>query len=821
MFRFNGFTQKANDAINLAIAQASALGHTYIGSEHLLLGLVCAEGSAASVALTSRGVNAQDITELLVRTVGRAPQSVLNSDDITPCCKRIFETAVGAARDYHSQTVGTEHLLIALLREPQSSGVALLKELGLDTAALYKAMCDVAGAVGMIGEKANRAGAQRTVKPQAKTQTLDKFSRDLTQMARERKLDPVIGRDTEIDRVIRILCRRGKNNPCLIGEAGVGKTAVVEGLAQRIAMGEVPFELGEKRLVSLDLTSVLAGTKYRGDFEERIKTIISEVSTAGSIILFIDELHNMMGIGAAEGAVDAANILKPQLARGELQVIGATTFEEYRKHIEKDSALERRFQSVVVKEPNEQQAVEILKGLRERYETHHRIKITDDALESAVHLSARYIPDRFLPDKAIDLIDEAAACVKLKSLADNELDDSEVVTKLKIARRRKEEALSCCDFELAATLRRQEQDLQSKSAEKRGKSKGTLAVCQQDIADLISQTTGIDISSLTGEETERLLSLEERLAAMVIGQREAVRAVSRAIRRGRVGLSDPNRPVGSFLFLGPTGVGKTELCRALSTVLFGSPEAMLRLDMSEYMEKQSVAKLIGSPPGYVGYDDGGQLTERIRRKPYSVVLFDEVEKAHPDVLHVMLQLLEDGRLTDAHGRTCSFKNAVIVMTSNIGARKITDRKALGFAPTEQTNSDSAIKKEVMSELKKMFKPELINRIDEIVVFNTLGEEEMKSIAKRLLKSVSERMRAIGIETEFSTDVISYITRAGFDSDYGARPLRRQIQTAVEDLLAQELLNGHIAAGDSILCRCMNDKIEVCKVSLAPVKELMS
>ncbi len=797
------------------------MGHTYIGSEHLLLGLVCAEGSAASVALASRAVNAQDITELLVRTVGRAPQSVLNSDDITPCCKRIFEMAVSTARDYHSQTVGTEHLLIALLREPQSSGVALLKELGLETSALYKAMCDVAGAVGMMGEKSGRTGAGRPLKPPPKTQTLDKFSRDLTQMARERKLDPVIGRDTEIDRVIRILCRRGKNNPCLIGEAGVGKTAVIEGLAQRIAMGEVPLELSEKRLIALDLTAVLAGTKYRGDFEERIKTIISEVSAAGSIILFIDELHNMMGIGAAEGAVDAANILKPQLARGELQLIGATTFEEYRKHIEKDSALERRFQSVVVKEPNEQQAVEILKGLRERYETHHRIKITDDALESAVQLSARYIPDRFLPDKAIDLIDEAAACVKLKSLAEKELDDSEVVTKLKLARRRKEEALSCCDFELAATLRREEQALQSKTAERCAKAKGTLAVGRQDIADLISQTTGIDISSLTGEETQRLISLEERLAAMVIGQREAVRAVSRAIRRGRVGLSDPNRPVGSFLFLGPTGVGKTELCRALSSVLFGSAETMLRLDMSEYMEKQAVAKLIGSPPGYVGYDDGGQLTERIRRKPYSVVLFDEVEKAHPDVLHLLLQLLEDGRLTDAHGRTCSFKNAVIVMTSNIGARKITDRKALGFAPAEQTNSDATIKKEVLSELKKMFKPELINRIDEIVVFNTLGEEAMKSIVKRLLKSVGERMRAIGIEIEFSPEVVSYITRAGFDPDYGARPLRRQIQTAIEDLLAQELLNGHIAAGDSILCRCPDDKIELCKVSMAPIKELMS
>ncbi|MFV0497810.1 MAG: ATP-dependent Clp protease ATP-binding subunit [Candidatus Fimivivens sp.] len=821
MFRFNGFTQKANDAINLAIAQASALGHTYIGSEHLLIGLVCAEGSAASVALTSRGINAQDITELLVRTVGRASQSVLNSDDITPCCKRIFETAVSTARDYRSQTVGTEHLLIALLRESQSSGVALLKELRLDTASLYKSMGDVAGAVSVIGEKVGRANTQRTTKAQHKTQTLDKFSRDLTQMARERKLDPVVGRDTEIDRVIRILCRRGKNNPCLIGEAGVGKTAVVEGLAQRIAMGEVPLELSEKRLVALDLTSVLAGTKYRGDFEERIKAIINEVVTAGGIILFIDEIHNMMGIGAAEGAVDAANILKPQLARGELQVLGATTFEEYRKHIEKDSALERRFQSVVVKEPNERQAVEILKGLRERYETHHRLKITDDALESAVRLSVRYIPDRFLPDKAIDLIDEAAACVKLKTFAESEQDDSEVVTKLKIARRRKEEALSCCDFELAATLRRQEQDLKGKTAVKRSKIKDVPAVSQKDIADLISQTTGIDISSLTGEETQRLLSLEERLAAMVIGQKDAVQAVSKAIRRGRVGLSDPNRPVGSFLFLGPTGVGKTELCRALSSVLFGSTEAMLRLDMSEYMEKQSVSKLIGSPPGYVGYDDGGQLTERIRRKPYSVVLFDEVEKAHPDVLHILLQLLEDGRLTDAHGRTCSFKNAVIVMTSNIGARKITERKAMGFVSSEQTHSDVAIKKEVMSELKKIFKPEMINRIDEIVVFNTLGEEAMKNIVKRLLKSVSERMQAIGIGIEFSADVISYIIRAGFDPDYGARPLRRKIQTVIEDVLAQELLFGHIAAGDSILCRCSNDKIEVCKVSLAPVKELMS
>lgn len=818
MFRFNGFTQKANDSINLAIAQASALGHTYIGSEHLLLGLVCAEGSAASVALTTRGVNAQDITELLVRTVGRATQSVLNSDDITPCCKRIFESAVCTARDYHSQTVGTEHLLIALLREPQCSAVALLKELGLDCASLYKAMCEVAGAVGIMGEKASRASQQKTTKQQPKTQMLDKFSRDLTQMARERKLDPVIGRDSEIDRVIRILCRRGKNNPCLIGEAGVGKTAVVEGLAQRIVTGEVPFELGEKRVVSLDLTSVLAGTKYRGDFEERIKTIINEVISAGSIILFIDEIHNMMGIGAAEGAIDAANILKPQLARGELQVIGATTFEEYRKHIEKDSALERRFQSVIIKEPNEQQAVEILKGLRERYEMHHRIKIPDDALESAVRLSAKYIPDRFLPDKAIDLIDEAAACVKLKNITERECDDSDVVAKLKCARRRKEEALSCCDFELAANLRQQEHELQNKSIEKHGKSKCILAVCPQDIANLISQSTGIDISSLTGEETERLISLEQRLGSMVIGQKEAVSAVSRAIRRGRVGLSDPNRPLGSFLFLGPTGVGKTELCRALSSILFGSSEAMLRLDMSEYMEKQSVAKLIGSPPGYVGYDDGGQLTERIRRKPYSVVLFDEVEKAHPDVLHVLLQLLEDGRLTDAHGRACSFKNAIIVMTSNIGARKITDRKSLGFAPIENLDSNTVIKKEVLSELKKLFKPELLNRIDEVVVFNTLGKDELSIITKQLLDLVSEKMQQLNIETEFSSDVVDYIIRSGYDVDYGARPLRRKIQTAIEDLLAQELLYGKIASGDSILCRCRDDKIEVCKSSLTLAKD---
>jgi len=807
MFRFNGFTQKANDAVNLAVAQASALGHNYIGSEHLLVGLVSAEGSAAAIALSSRGVDTRRITELLVRNTGRGRQTVLTSEDITPCCKRILEAAVVLSRDYNSQSVGSEHLLMALLKEKNCAAIMLLNELEVDITSLYRAMCEVSGVMSNIGDRTAKTSSQRS-KPQPKTQMLDRFSRDLTQLARERKLDPVIGRDKEIDRVIRILCRRSKNNPCLIGEAGVGKTAVAEGIAQRIASGEIPPILEDKRLVALDLTAVLAGTKYRGDFEDRIKNILNDTVSAKNVILFIDEIHNIMGIGAAEGAIDAANIMKPQLARGDIQVIGATTFDEYRKHIEKDSALERRFQSVIVKEPTEAQAVEILKGLRDRYEAHHKIRIPDEAIEAAVKLSSRYIIDRFLPDKAIDLIDEAAALVKLRD-SEKTADKSNEKSKL-INPKLQDEALSRGDFDLLIELRKK---VSMQNYQPDIDPKIQLQLTPEDIADLVSQTTGIEISALSTEETAQLLKLEESLEKQVIGQKEAVSCVSRAIRRGRVGLKDPDRPMGSFLFLGPTGVGKTELCRALAATLFGKAEAMIRLDMSEYMEKQSVSKLIGSPPGYVGYDDGGQLTEQVRRKPYSVILFDEIEKAHPDVLHMLLQLLEDGRLTDSHGKHCSFKNTVVIMTSNIGATKITDRKLLGFSSVSEKIQDNEIKREVMTELKQTFKPEFLNRIDEIVVFSALGHDEMLKITEKLLVRVAKRMENMGVSCEFDDEVKRYISGSAADKNYGARPLRRKIQSFVEDELAQQFILGNIVSGDNIICKLKDGKLVVTKVAL--------
>ena len=806
MFRFNGFTQKANDAINLAIAQASALGHGYIGSEHLLLGLISAEGSAAAVALASKGIYSQDITAILIRIAGKSKQTTLDHNDLTPCCKRIFETAVDISKNYGCQTVGSEHLLLAILKEKNSAAVMLLKELDIDLASLYRSMCEVSGVMTGINERAIKTNTSKT-KTQPKTQILDRYSRDLTQLARERRLDPVIGREKEISRVIRILCRRSKNNPCLIGEAGVGKTAVAEGLAQRIATGDIPQDLENKRIVALDLTSVLAGTKYRGDFEERIKSILAEVTAAKNVVLFIDEIHNMMGIGAAEGAIDAANIIKPQLARGEIQLIGATTFDEYRKHIEKDAALERRFQSVVIKEPTEAEAVEILKGLREKYEKHHKITIPDDVLVYAVKLSSRYITDRFLPDKAIDLIDEAAAALKLKSIFKEKSNDEHLV-KLK---KQKDDAISVCDFELASKLNELEKQ-EYKTLKHHAKRSSDYVLNNSDIAALVSQITGIELSVLNSNEKKQLLDLEEKLSERVIGQKEAVKCIAKAIRRGRVGLRDPNRPMGSFLFLGPTGVGKTELCRALSAILFGKEEAMIRLDMSEYMEKQAVSKIIGSPPGYVGYDDGGQLTEIIRRKPYSVILFDEVEKAHPDVLHILLQLLEDGILTDAKGKTCSFKNSIIIMTSNIGASKITDKTFLGFSLGED-NKNNTIKHEVMGELKKTFKPELLNRIDEIIVFNALSENELYYIADKLLKSVAERIKSAGILCEFDDSIKHYISKQGINKDYGARPLRRKIQSFIEDELAQQLLNGRLNEGDSIICRIENGELFVEKTRL--------
>ncbi|MEG2174370.1 MAG: ATP-dependent Clp protease ATP-binding subunit [Oscillospiraceae bacterium] len=795
MFRFNGFTQRANDAINLAIAQSSALGHTYIGSEHLLLGLLTVEGGAAYTALVARGMTSEEVTNLLVQRAGKGSKTVLSPSDLTPCCRRILEGAVIEARELGSQTVGTEHLLMALLREVDSCAVALLTDLGCEPQSIYRALLELMG-----GETARRFGATgksqaRPPRTQARTQTLDKYSRDLTAMAREGRLDPVIGREIEIERVIQILCRRTKNNPCLIGEAGVGKTAVVEGLAQKVADGIIPAALRDKRVVSLDLTAVLAGTKYRGDFEERIKSIMTEVTGAGTVILFIDEIHNMMGIGAAEGAIDAANILKPSLARGELQVVGATTFEEYRRHIEKDAALERRFQSVVVKEPTEDEAVRILQGLRERYETHHRVLIPDDAIRAAVHLSVQYLSDRFLPDKAIDLIDEAASCVKLKSIAADPTLENPPTRAFSVTRGAQCVPDSVSRHWETATetpplLERQRQHLTEAATE--------LCVEPEDIARIISRTTGIEVTALSGKESERLLRLEGELGKQVIGQDEAVNAVARAVRRGRAGLKDPSRP-SSFLFLGPTGVGKTELCRALSRVLFGSVGAMLRIDMSEYMEKQAVSRLIGSPPGYVGYDDGGQLTERIRRKPYTVVLFDEVEKAHPEVLHVLLQLLEDGQLTDSHGRVCNFKNAIVIMTSNLGARHLIGRHSFGFMTGEAGTEEAGIRHDVLAELKKTFKPELLNRVDEIVIFGRLSPSDVAHIASRMLNGVRERLEAKGIEVEFDDDTVQFIAKAGFDPDYGARPLRRAIQSQVEDLLATELLRGNIVRGDVVCC----------------------
>lgn len=802
MFRFNGFTPKANDAINLAIAQASALGHHYIGSEHLLLGLSAAESSTAGVILQSKGVTTAEITEQLVLTAGRSVQSVLTPQDLTPCCKRIFEEAVRLAKKYERKSVGTEHLLLAVLREPQSSAGELLRDLGVLPQAICLSLLDVLESMQSVKETA----AKTTAKPVAKTPTLDKFSRDLTRMAAERKLDPVIGREAEIERMLCILCRRGKNNPCLIGEAGVGKTAVVEGLALRMDAGEIPPLLAEKRLVSLDLTAVLAGTKYRGDFEERIKAILKEIEAAGNVILFIDEIHNLMGIGAAEGAIDAANILKPALARGELQLIGATTFAEYRRHIEKDTALERRFQSIIVKEPTLPDTVAILQGLRPRYEQHHHLTIPDETIEAAVRLSDRYIADRFLPDKAIDLIDEAAAARRWRSggAAEASADREQ----------RAVAALLRGDSELAAEI-----SLLGEGGQQDAEHSPAIALEPEDIAALISKSTGISMTALTGEESAQLVDLEAQLAGRVVGQPEAVSAVARAIRRGRVGLKPPDRPIGSFLFLGPTGVGKTELCRALSSILFGTQGEMIRLDMSEYMEKQAVSKLIGSPPGYVGYDDGGQLTEKIRRRPYNVVLFDEVEKAHPDVLHLLLQLLEDGRLTDSQGRVCHFQHAVIVMTSNLGAEKLLSDVGLGFAEQTEKSEEARHTDAVMGELKRFFKPEFLNRIDEIVLFHRLSNVHLETITRMLLAEVQHRLAEQGMTLSYGdalvTEIVSHHDDPG--NRYGARPLRRTIQTLVEDRLAEALLQGELVTGDAVFCDWQAGKLRLEHPSLSVPK----
>ncbi|MBQ6818237.1 MAG: ATP-dependent Clp protease ATP-binding subunit [Clostridia bacterium] len=805
MYRFNGFTEKANRALNIAIEQAQDFGHTYIGSEHILLGILYEGSGTASALLQTNGVSAEAITELLTERVGQGSRTRLTPSDITPRAKRILELSIAAARSMNSGYVGTEHILLAILKEGQSYAVGFLEELGVD---LDKLTEQIAGA-GAPGNVPRHAG-KKSAKKEGDTPTLDKFGRDLTAEAKEDKIDPVIGRCGEIERVIQILTRRTKNNPCLIGEPGVGKTAIAEGLALKIAHDEVPELLHGKRVVSLDLTGMVAGTKYRGDFEERISTALEEVKKAGNIILFIDEVHTLIGAGSAEGSTDAANILKPSLARGELQVIGATTINEYRKNIEKDAALERRFQPVTVGEPTQDEAIAILKGLRDKYEAHHRVKITDDAITAAVTLSARYISDRFLPDKAIDLIDEAGSRVKLRSYTPPE-EIKRLEEEIRQLEAEKTASVNAQDFEGAARLRDKEKHgrelLEHKKEEWKQTQEHSMGeVTPDEIAAIIAGWTGIPATKLTEEEGKRLLRMEEELHKRLVGQDEAVTAVAKAIRRGRVGLKDPKRPTGSFLFLGPTGVGKTELCKTLAESMFGSESAMIRFDMSEYMEKHTVSRLVGSPPGYVGFDEGGQLTEQVRRKPYCVLLFDEIEKAHPDIFNLLLQILEDGVLTDSQGRKVDFKNTVIIMTSNIGAKAISQKSSFGFGITaDETADQKKIKEEVMSQLKTAFRPEFINRIDDIIVFKQLTREDIGEIARRMLDVLSRRVADnVGVTLTFEESALDRLAELGFDKVYGARPLRRAIQSNVEDLLSEEILEGKIQNGDKVMCKVTDD-----------------
>ncbi|MBR3594486.1 MAG: ATP-dependent Clp protease ATP-binding subunit [Clostridia bacterium] len=809
-YNFNGFTEKANTAINLAIKGAQLLGHTYIGSEHLLLGLLRVGSGTAADLLLSKGISEDKVEALLRREIGEGTPINLTPDYFTPKAKRVLETAVSSAKSIGKSYVGTEHILLGILSEGDNYAVRFLGELGVDVAMLTD---EVMKAVGVKSDEFTEAASGER-KGGGKTPTIDKFGRDLTEEAQKGKMDPVIGRSEEIERVIQILCRRTKNNPCLIGEPGVGKTAIAEGLALKIANKDTPDVLNNKRIISLDLTGMVAGTKYRGDFEERIKSVIDEATKNDDIILFIDEVHTIIGAGSSEGSTDAANILKPSLARGDLQVIGATTISEYRKHIEKDAALERRFQPVNVAEPSEADSVLILKGLRDKYEAHHGIKISDEAIEQAVNLSARYIADRFLPDKAIDLIDEAASRVRLRVFVEpSEL--KELEAKCAELEAEKTGAVNAQDFEKAAQLRDKEKQLRVTLAEKKekwneDKAKLSGVVKGEDIADIVSGWTGIPLTQLTEEESDRLLRLEDVMHGRIVGQDEAVSAVARAIRRGRVGLKDPKRPIGSFIFLGPTGVGKTELCKTLAEAMFGSEDAMIRIDMSEYMEKHTVSRLIGSPPGYVGFEDGGQLTEKVRRSPYSVVLFDEIEKAHPDVFNILLQILDDGMLTDSQGRKVNFKNTVVIMTSNIGARLITEKRtSFGFGENvSEAKSDETIREEVLGELKKEFRPEMLNRIDDIIVFRKLLREDINKIAERMLDTLKKRMLDLGIEIEFTESAISAVADAGFDDIYGARPLRRAIQTNIEDLLSEKMLDGTVKSGQKIVCDAKDGKYTV-------------
>ena len=812
-YNFKGFTPKATEAINYAINSAEVLGHTYVGSEHLLLGLCRVGSGVAAAVLNKNGVTAEKIEKLIVETIGSGTPTSLSPDYLTPRAHKVLEVALTGAKNLGKELTGTEHLLIALLSEGDNYAIRFLKKLDVDVAFLTSAAFK---ATGNDIDNMNKEAKGTKKKNSGDTPNLQKYGRDLTVEAKNGKIDPVIGRASEIERIIQILCRRSKNNPCLIGEPGVGKTAIAEGLALKISDGDVPEILKDKHIISLDLTGMVAGTKYRGDFEERIKALIDEVAENDDVILFIDEVHNLVGAGAAEGATDAANILKPALARGEFQLIGATTLNEYRKNIEKDAALERRFQPVTVAEPSIDDAVLILKGLRESYENHHRVKITDEAIEAAVNLSARYITDRFLPDKAIDLIDEAGSKVRISNCAvPNDIKDIE--EKIRQVQKDKNAAIEGQDYELAAKLRDQENDLKNKLENAKNvwneNNNFVGSVTAEEIANIISDWTGVPLTQLTQEESERLLKLEDVLHSRIVGQNEAVVSLSKAIRRSRVGLKDPNRPIGSFIFLGPTGVGKTELCKSLAEAMFGSENAMVRLDMSEYMEKHTVSRLVGSPPGYIGFDEGGQLTEKVRRNPYSVVLFDEIEKAHPDVFNVLLQILDDGILTDSQGRKVDFKNTVIIMTSNIGARLITDKKtSFGFVSSENEaeNDYLSIKQMVMGELKKAFRPEFLNRVDDIIVFHKLNTVDIKQIAEKMLKNLSFRLKNLEIEVEFDESCLEAVSAAGFDAVYGARPLRRAIQSNIEDLISEKILEGAIKKGDTLKCIFKDGKYDFIK-----------
>ena len=811
----NRFSPRAQRALELAERSAGDLGHSYIGTEHLLLGLLREEEGIARRVLEEQGLTESMVQKILINSVGRGIPGTKPTQGLTPRAKRAIESAVEESMRGGFSYVGTEHLLVGLLRDGRSMGVRILRAAGLSPQAVFESVRHKLQEA-PTGQQTVRAGE---AKEESGDHVLQEFTRDLTAAARSGKLDPVIGRDEEIQRVIQILSRRTKNNPVLIGEPGVGKTAVAEGLAQRIAAADVPEELLNKQVLSLDLSGMVAGTKYRGEFEERIKKALDEVKKNGRIILFIDELHTIVGAGSAEGAMDAANIIKPALGRGEIRVIGATTLNEYRKYIEKDAALERRFQPVTVGEPSPEACLDILKGLRDKYEAHHRLSITDGALQAAVDLSRRYINDRFLPDKAIDLMDEAASRVRMKNEKSSP-DLKALEEKLSALRREKEEAVAAQDFEKAAQIRDIEQDYEKQMEIERDNWHKKVAaehgeVTEEDIAAVVAEWTGVPVTRLTEDEGQKLLHMEETLHKRVVGQDEAVKAIARAIRRGRVGLKDPKRPIGSFLFLGPTGVGKTELCKALAEAMFGDENAMVRLDMSEYMERHTVSRLIGSPPGYVGHEEGGQLTEKVRRRPYSVVLFDEIEKAHEDVWNLLLQIMDDGELTDSQGRRVDFRNTVIVMTSNVGAKNITAQgKRLGFADTDAENTQDgeksfeAVKDAVVAELKRTFRPEFLNRIDETIIFHPLNAQDIAEIARKLLAVTARRVEGLGISMEVDDAAVELVAKEGFDPVYGARPLRRAIQSNVEDAVAEALLQGEVKEGDHICATAQDGRIAI-------------